>query len=330
MRPIEKIAESYLPYEIFMNQTNKPKHFHKNSPLKCRFEEMQLSRRFGPSFGDESYSMVNEAEMQLFTEQHEINSKPSKIDTIYQGEQDGLHQSVLEAPCVICKANEDEENSLLCDSCDMCMHLYCISLACIPDGQWICPWCARSQAIDTHEGGIFLRRFQENLAKKSVAGIILQQKLLDKSDYKADKENISGLSSSSKKFKTVSIIRSYDNKATVLASAGLAKNMNSESDSKDNGVSFQNRVIESESILNLRKLKRVRFANMLEEVIAKVEALADAASHEGRRWTRKQYKRASDEIAWDMMSGNHYNQIITGGTQATNKEPCNDAVGVPT
>jgi hypothetical protein len=31
---------------------------------------------------------------------------------------------------------------------------------------------------------------------------------------------------------------------------------------------------------------QVRFANMLEEVVAKVEALAEAARHEGRRWTR--------------------------------------------
>ncbi len=98
-----------------------------------------------------SYSLVKETEMQDLTEQHEIHSKPSKIDTMFGGKQVSFHESVLEAPCVICEANEDEANSLLCDSCDMCMHSYCISLACIPDGQWVCPWCARSQAVDTPE-----------------------------------------------------------------------------------------------------------------------------------------------------------------------------------
>jgi hypothetical protein len=40
------------------------------------------------------------------------------------------------------------------------------------------------------------------------------------------------------------------------------------------------------SACKLTNVKQVRFANMLETVMNKVEALAEAASDQGRRWTR--------------------------------------------
>ena len=89
----------------------------------------------------------------------EHNSKKLQLDTFSLVKKHGYHQHLLESPCVICRANEDEENSLLCDCCDMCVHSYCISLSCIPDGQWICPWCTRSQTIESRQVFYFVTPF---------------------------------------------------------------------------------------------------------------------------------------------------------------------------
>jgi hypothetical protein len=56
-----------------------------------------------------------------------------------------------EDPCVVCTSLDDEDKCLICDNCDMCLHFYCIGLAAIPDGAWICPWCAQGHKLKSSE-----------------------------------------------------------------------------------------------------------------------------------------------------------------------------------
>jgi hypothetical protein len=64
----------------------------------------------------------------------------------------------LDEPCAVCRSDEDEENCLLCDRCDLCMHTYCVGLCYVPDGTWNCPWCDKSYTFDSQEvRSIFFR-----------------------------------------------------------------------------------------------------------------------------------------------------------------------------
>jgi hypothetical protein len=56
-----------------------------------------------------------------------------------------------EEPCVVCNSLDDEDKCLICDNCNMCLHYFCIGLAAIPDGAWICPWCAQGHILKSIE-----------------------------------------------------------------------------------------------------------------------------------------------------------------------------------
>jgi len=53
--------------------------------------------------------------------------------------------TVLESGCVVCKSKDNEEVTLLCDSCEDPYHTYCLDppLLSIPDGEWNCPRCIK-------------------------------------------------------------------------------------------------------------------------------------------------------------------------------------------
>ncbi|XP_039193275.1 bromodomain adjacent to zinc finger domain protein 2A isoform X2 [Crotalus tigris] len=52
-------------------------------------------------------------------------------------------KSVVRATCLVCRKGDDDENLLLCDSCDRGCHLYCHrpKMAEVPDGDWFCSLC---------------------------------------------------------------------------------------------------------------------------------------------------------------------------------------------
>ena len=53
----------------------------------------------------------------------------------------------LEIVCENCRNGEDEDQLLLCDSCDRGYHIYCIGLAHIPELEsWFCVRCIRKQS----------------------------------------------------------------------------------------------------------------------------------------------------------------------------------------
>ncbi len=50
--------------------------------------------------------------------------------------------------CELCSSGQHEAEILLCDSCDRGFHLYCLTppLPAVPEGDWLCPRCARAEA----------------------------------------------------------------------------------------------------------------------------------------------------------------------------------------
>ena len=75
-------------------------------------------------------------------------SMKSAVDTFELGD---TLDTILDEPCTICRSDEDEENCLICDGCNLCMHSYCIALDAIPEGCWYCPWCSSNQTVDSKE-----------------------------------------------------------------------------------------------------------------------------------------------------------------------------------
>jgi hypothetical protein len=62
-----------------------------------------------------------------------------------------INRPIDENPCIVCNSLDDEDKCLICDNCDMCLHYFCIGLAAIPDGAWICPWCAQGHELKSSE-----------------------------------------------------------------------------------------------------------------------------------------------------------------------------------
>ncbi|XP_077780040.1 bromodomain adjacent to zinc finger domain protein 2A isoform X1 [Podarcis muralis] len=63
---------------------------------------------------------------------------------IYQLERSvAWEKSVVRATCLVCRKGDDDENLLLCDSCDRGCHLYCHrpKMTEVPAGDWFCSLC---------------------------------------------------------------------------------------------------------------------------------------------------------------------------------------------
>lgn len=52
-------------------------------------------------------------------------------------------------PCVICGEDDNEEQLLACDGCDMYYHTYCVDLEEVPIGHWYCEGCETQRAIES-------------------------------------------------------------------------------------------------------------------------------------------------------------------------------------
>ncbi|EFA07691.2 hypothetical protein TcasGA2_TC030765 [Tribolium castaneum] len=62
-------------------------------------------------------------------------------------------KSVLLAKCRICRRKNDSENMLLCDGCNLGVHLYCLKpkLKSIPPGDWFCDKCEQEKKPEVVE-----------------------------------------------------------------------------------------------------------------------------------------------------------------------------------
>lgn len=54
-----------------------------------------------------------------------------------------------EGICKVCGMDKDDDNVLLCDTCDSEYHTYCLNppLIRIPEGNWYCPSCIAGQSM---------------------------------------------------------------------------------------------------------------------------------------------------------------------------------------
>lgn len=52
-------------------------------------------------------------------------------------------------PCPYCGESDNEELLLLCDSCDVPHHTYCVDLDTVPSGPWYCSRCEEQGAVST-------------------------------------------------------------------------------------------------------------------------------------------------------------------------------------
>ncbi|XP_047309284.1 methyl-CpG-binding domain-containing protein 9 [Impatiens glandulifera] len=105
----------------------------------------KLSEKFADMFQKEVLALVQKIE-EPRTNATSDGSHSSELEDML------LHASdspLIEAPwedglCKVCGVDKDDDNVLLCDSCDSEYHTYCLNppLARIPDGNWYCPSCA--------------------------------------------------------------------------------------------------------------------------------------------------------------------------------------------
>ncbi|CAK9112806.1 PHD and RING finger domain-containing protein 1, partial [Durusdinium trenchii] len=56
-------------------------------------------------------------------------------------------------PCYVCDSDEDEASLLLCDApgCSRTCHLNCCGLAAVPEGEWLCSECQRSESAALYD-----------------------------------------------------------------------------------------------------------------------------------------------------------------------------------
>lgn len=54
-----------------------------------------------------------------------------------------------DAPCPVCRDDDNEEVLMACDGCDAYYHTYCVGLDSVPVGHWFCENCETTRAIES-------------------------------------------------------------------------------------------------------------------------------------------------------------------------------------
>lgn len=58
-------------------------------------------------------------------------------------------EELEDQPCLICGEDDNEEQLLACDGCDVYYHTYCVDLEDVPIGHWYCETCETQRAIES-------------------------------------------------------------------------------------------------------------------------------------------------------------------------------------
>ncbi|KAL6983677.1 hypothetical protein U1Q18_017056 [Sarracenia purpurea var. burkii] len=133
----------------------------------CNKEVLTVAQKFAESAN--SVSISDEA-------------KKETDDMLMQANESSIPKAPWdEGVCKVCGVDKDDDNVLLCDTCDSEYHTYCLSppLARIPEGNWYCPSCVAGQfkSQGTSHGtrvswcrkkryrGEFTRNFVETLSR---------------------------------------------------------------------------------------------------------------------------------------------------------------------
>nr|XP_020640364.1 bromodomain adjacent to zinc finger domain protein 2A isoform X2 [Pogona vitticeps]XP_020640371.1 bromodomain adjacent to zinc finger domain protein 2A isoform X2 [Pogona vitticeps]XP_020640380.1 bromodomain adjacent to zinc finger domain protein 2A isoform X2 [Pogona vitticeps]XP_020640391.1 bromodomain adjacent to zinc finger domain protein 2A isoform X2 [Pogona vitticeps]XP_020640399.1 bromodomain adjacent to zinc finger domain protein 2A isoform X2 [Pogona vitticeps]XP_020640404.1 bromo len=91
---------------------------------------------------------------------------------IYQLEHSiAWEKSVVRATCLVCRKGDDDENLLLCDSCDRGCHLYCHrpKMTEVPAGDWFCSLCIAQMQGEYQDGYSSPRRSKKRKGGSTAA-----------------------------------------------------------------------------------------------------------------------------------------------------------------
>nr|GMD15082.1 methyl-cpg-binding domain-containing protein 9 [Ipomoea batatas] len=97
-----------------------------------------------------------------------------------------------EGICKVCGMDKDDDNVLLCDSCDSEYHTYCLDppLVRIPDGNWYCPSCVAKKSlsrsatyITQNVGQCRKKRYQKEFSHKLLEALSELAKAMELKEY---------------------------------------------------------------------------------------------------------------------------------------------------
>ena len=83
---------------------------------------------------------------------HQRNVTPCHLPHVDLSEDSRLSKFPLHAPCQICNYPDRHDQMLVCEQCFTGWHMDCLSppLAAVPEGDWLCPRCARTPTTSLH------------------------------------------------------------------------------------------------------------------------------------------------------------------------------------
>lgn len=100
--------------------------------------------------------------MQVLSLVQKFSNYPNldSLDSEAKKELEDIFESASEIPkapwdegvCKVCGVDKDDDNVLLCDTCDSGYHTYCLTppLAGVPEGNWYCPSCVAGRSLDQY------------------------------------------------------------------------------------------------------------------------------------------------------------------------------------
>ncbi|ETV88533.1 hypothetical protein H257_00102 [Aphanomyces astaci] len=68
-------------------------------------------------------------------------------------DEDNEDEDDSDTPCVVCKRNDNDMESMFCETCDDLYHTYCAGIYQVPEGPFYCPPCSKKTAA------VLLQRF---------------------------------------------------------------------------------------------------------------------------------------------------------------------------
>lgn len=140
-----------------------------------------LSQNFEVLYEEEVLPLIHK--VSKFADTQPLSAEAKK-------EMEDIFESASEIPrapwddgvCKVCGVDKDDDNVLLCDSCDSEYHTYCLDppLARIPEGNWYCPSCvtgqclAQCQSQETHLIGRCRRKRYQGEFTQNFVGALTQ------------------------------------------------------------------------------------------------------------------------------------------------------------
>ena len=105
-------------------------------------------------------------------------------------ESDESDDPMEDVMCLVCKLDQDEDKTLLCDGCDGAYHLYCLDppLKKLPAGDWYCSFCITARSTRKHQSTKIVKKkvAADEYSEESDSSPVIEKK------KKIAKNNING------------------------------------------------------------------------------------------------------------------------------------------